>query len=67
MLAHFYRCDISTHFFNNASARVTIDGWQCATPRTLCVRDVAMTNCDGRNLDANFTWTRIGELNIFNY
>jgi hypothetical protein len=67
MLAHFYRCDISAHFFNNASALVTIDGWQCATPCSIGIRNITMANCDRRNLDANFAWTCIGKLNIFNY
>ena len=65
VLSHFDSRDISANFFDNASALMTIDGWQCATPRTLCVGDIAMTDCDSRNPDTNFTRTSIGKLYFF--
>ena len=66
VLSHFDSRDISAHFFDNTSTLMTIDGWQCAAPRTLCVSDIAVTNRDSRNLDANFARTSIGKLHFFN-
>ncbi|CAB4890945.1 unannotated protein [freshwater metagenome] len=67
MLTNFYCGDIGTDFFNDSGALMPVDGWQCAAPRTLCIGDVAVTNCNSRNFDANFARTCIGKLNIFNH
>ena len=65
VFSHFDGGDISSNYFDKASALVTINGWQRATPCSVGVRNIAMTDCDGGNLDANFARTSIGKLHFF--